>query len=478
MQTTVFSKLNSIINELKTHVSLFNSERATKIDNIDNKTSNIINNLTDVKNNTNKIDISISSRAPSSTALSNVVWTDDKAESIDTIKNNTASSSSNSKTGTLSQKLGYVISLLENSTYGLSALKNAIFNNSNKPLNIVTVNNITDKSYMIFNSFPLNISTIRPRLSGNNREYTAYCTNNGKMYTWKNNNIYRYDITYDYYEPFDDYRIVLSNKTTIYGSEYNVANVCSDSEHEYMYIIDINFNIYKLQNNNNMNLTKIATVSDMNTSTYFGKYNMCTDGTYIYLLTDTTKIKKINISNGDISEININTKYSSIYYLKTNKMFVCEITGNGFSNEYYFLNEDFTVIDTAKNKDSNYPLYVYNDILIVGASIMIPIKSFNPNSINNYMITLIDLTNNEGSYGFSGFIYNDVYITIWGRSAIVKKLKPCGTKIYLTKSSNIYTDGYLVDLSKGKLLFSHDNKALVCEKSIYNINNHSYLTIE
>ena len=46
--------------------------------------------------------------------------------SVDTINTNTATNNTASKTGTLSQKESYGISLLENSTYGLSALKTAL----------------------------------------------------------------------------------------------------------------------------------------------------------------------------------------------------------------------------------------------------------------------------------------------------------------------------------------------------------------
>jgi hypothetical protein len=46
-------------------------------------------------------------------------------QQIDVVKTATAASTTASKTGTISQKEAYIISLLENTTYGLSALKNA-----------------------------------------------------------------------------------------------------------------------------------------------------------------------------------------------------------------------------------------------------------------------------------------------------------------------------------------------------------------
>ena len=53
-------------------------------------------------------------------------WTAARAGYVDTINTNTSTNNTASKTGTLSQKESYGISLLENSTYGLSALKTAL----------------------------------------------------------------------------------------------------------------------------------------------------------------------------------------------------------------------------------------------------------------------------------------------------------------------------------------------------------------
>ncbi|MEA5085593.1 MAG: hypothetical protein VB018_15845 [Lachnospiraceae bacterium] len=53
-------------------------------------------------------------------------WTAARAAKVDTVDTNTAVNNTASKTGTISQKESYGISLLENGTYGLSALKTAI----------------------------------------------------------------------------------------------------------------------------------------------------------------------------------------------------------------------------------------------------------------------------------------------------------------------------------------------------------------
>lgn len=55
-----------------------------------------------------------------------------RATYIDNIRSYTVTNNTASKTGVLSQKLAYLISLLENSTYGLNALKNASSSNSDK----------------------------------------------------------------------------------------------------------------------------------------------------------------------------------------------------------------------------------------------------------------------------------------------------------------------------------------------------------
>ena len=65
---SLMSKINKLLSDLSSHISLFNSTRASKID---------------------KIDANISSRAPANTALSTSIWTSARASAIDTIKTNT-----------------------------------------------------------------------------------------------------------------------------------------------------------------------------------------------------------------------------------------------------------------------------------------------------------------------------------------------------------------------------------------------------
>lgn len=88
---SVFAKLNKLISDVTTHMGRWTATRAGYIDTI----------------NTNA--------ASAKTAATN-------AQNY-TVTNNTAN-----KTGILSQKIAYVISLLENTTYGLNALKKATTN--------------------------------------------------------------------------------------------------------------------------------------------------------------------------------------------------------------------------------------------------------------------------------------------------------------------------------------------------------------
>lgn len=76
---SIFAKLNKVISDIATHMGRWTSTRAGYIDTINTNTTNAKNY---------------------------------------TVTNNTAN-----KTGVLSQKLSYLINLLENGTYGLSALK-------------------------------------------------------------------------------------------------------------------------------------------------------------------------------------------------------------------------------------------------------------------------------------------------------------------------------------------------------------------
>ena len=76
-------------------------------------------------------------------------WTTTRASRIDSIYTNTNTSTTSSSTGTLSQKLNYLKSLLENTTYGLNALKNLI--SINKEIKGVSVLNISKSSSFYLN---------------------------------------------------------------------------------------------------------------------------------------------------------------------------------------------------------------------------------------------------------------------------------------------------------------------------------------
>lgn len=72
-----------------------------------------------------------------STVESNNTKIDSNTTTLNTIKTATAANSTASKTGTLSQKDAYIISLLENATYGLNALKTAINSASSSSSSVV-----------------------------------------------------------------------------------------------------------------------------------------------------------------------------------------------------------------------------------------------------------------------------------------------------------------------------------------------------
>ncbi|MGE4215251.1 MAG: hypothetical protein AB7E42_10830 [Anaerotignaceae bacterium] len=86
------------------------------------------------------------------------VWTAARAGYVDTINANTAVNNTANKTGTLSQKESYGIGLLENGTYGLSALKTAIASN----FVVKSVQRLTITSTEYASTISLNISTVTP----------------------------------------------------------------------------------------------------------------------------------------------------------------------------------------------------------------------------------------------------------------------------------------------------------------------------
>ncbi len=165
---TVFGKLNKVITDNESHTAIWTSTRAGYIDAINTNASNASARAENAKNNTatnntaksdgilsQKLSYIISNllgtvNATGGTTAAGTVmaklnalltnWTSTRAGYIDTIntnasnaaaraenaKNNTATNNTASKTGILSQKESYTISLLENTTYGLSAIKTSI----------------------------------------------------------------------------------------------------------------------------------------------------------------------------------------------------------------------------------------------------------------------------------------------------------------------------------------------------------------
>lgn len=110
--TSLFAKVNSLLNTMANHVAAWTSARAAKLDNLDN--------------------IGATSDTGGSTTAGTVLaklnalltsWTSTRAGYIDNIRSYTITNNTASKTGVLSAKLAYIISLLENTTYGLSAIK-------------------------------------------------------------------------------------------------------------------------------------------------------------------------------------------------------------------------------------------------------------------------------------------------------------------------------------------------------------------
>jgi hypothetical protein len=114
---TLFGKLNKIISDIATFVGNWTATRAGYIDTIKTNTDR----LTSAR--ATKIDNIGATGDTGGTASAGTVMAKLNALVSNTTTNNTAS-----KTGVLSAKLTYIISLLENTTYGLSAIKNALGN--------------------------------------------------------------------------------------------------------------------------------------------------------------------------------------------------------------------------------------------------------------------------------------------------------------------------------------------------------------
>lgn len=112
--TTLFAGIKHLINTLATHVTNWTATRAAKIDKLDNLGATG--------------DTGGSATAGTLMAKLNALltsWTSTRAGYLDNIRSYTITNNTASKTGVLSAKLAYIISLLENATYGLSAIKNA-----------------------------------------------------------------------------------------------------------------------------------------------------------------------------------------------------------------------------------------------------------------------------------------------------------------------------------------------------------------
>ena len=107
----------SNVNTINTNAARLTAARATKIDNI-GATSDTGGSTTagTTMGKLNKVITDVT------TLLTN--YTSTRAGYIDNIRSYTVTNNTASKTGVLSAKLAYIISLLENTTYGLSAIKN------------------------------------------------------------------------------------------------------------------------------------------------------------------------------------------------------------------------------------------------------------------------------------------------------------------------------------------------------------------
>jgi len=117
-QQDTLESVASTVNTINTNAARLTAARATKIDNIgatgDTGGSSTAGTLF------GKLNKIISDIA---TFVGN--WTATRAGYIDNIRSYTVTNNTASKTGVLSAKLAYIISLLENTTYGLNALKTA-----------------------------------------------------------------------------------------------------------------------------------------------------------------------------------------------------------------------------------------------------------------------------------------------------------------------------------------------------------------
>lgn len=124
---TIFGKLNKIIADLASHISSWTSTRAGYIDTIKANTDRLTSARATIIDN-----IGATSNTGGTTSAGTVM------AKLNALITNTTVNNTASKTGVLSAKLVYVISLLENSTYGLSAIKTALSSSGGMKLKSVT----------------------------------------------------------------------------------------------------------------------------------------------------------------------------------------------------------------------------------------------------------------------------------------------------------------------------------------------------
>lgn len=107
----IYTKVDTEVASINTTVNNIYSKVDTEIDTLTTNVSAVNTNVSNVKTVADNI------YAKVDTELQTV------DDNVDAIKTATATNNTASKTGTLSQKESYAISLLENATYGLSALQ-------------------------------------------------------------------------------------------------------------------------------------------------------------------------------------------------------------------------------------------------------------------------------------------------------------------------------------------------------------------
>lgn len=167
---TVMGKLNKIISDLATHISAWSSTRAGYIDNIKSDVAANKTTAAEIKANTDKIgaaeDTGGSTTAGSIFGKLNKLisdlathmgrWTNTRAVYIDSINTYTATNNTASPTGTLSQKLSHVISLLGNKGAVKSAQRGL------GTMSVTVTRTGTSSSSVTLNDLEIAISTVNP----------------------------------------------------------------------------------------------------------------------------------------------------------------------------------------------------------------------------------------------------------------------------------------------------------------------------